>query len=109
MPNRSLQEDEKREEEGAVGQLPSMDAAEDPKRKPRNRKKAQAKKAAKQKKKTLGDEELDKRQAEGGYEGESQDLIGQDQLANETEEGGGGAQAITDDKEGGTSPKIWKI
>lgn len=45
-------------------------------------------------------------QAEGDYKGGSQDLLGQDQLANETEEEEGGAQARTDDKGGGTLPKI---
>ena len=98
--NRGLEEDENGEEEGTVGQLPSVNAAEEAKRKARNRKKAQAKKAAKQKKKALGDRGEDTKQAEGDHEGGSQDLLGQDQLANEAEEGEGGAQASPNAKEG---------
>ena len=96
MVNRGLDEDEKREKEGAVGQLPSVDAAEEAKRKARNRKKAQAKKAAKQKKKAAGDGGAGAKQAEGDHEGGLQDLHGQGQHANETEEEDRGAQASTD-------------
>lgn len=80
MVNWSLEEEEKMEEDEVVGQLSSMDAAEDAKRKARNRKKAKAKKASKQKKKSLGE-----RQAEGDNEGESQDIFGPNQLAKPTE------------------------
>lgn len=109
MANRGLEEDEKTEEEGAVRQLPSVDAAEEDKRKARNRKKAQAKKAAKQRKKALGDRVEGAEQAEGDHQGEIQGLLGQDQLANETEDEDGGAQASTDAKGGQTLPKIWTI
>lgn len=55
------------------------------KQKIRNRKKGQAKKAAKQKKKALGNGGVGERQVEGEHDGGLQHLIGQDQLANEAE------------------------
>lgn len=106
MVNRDLEEDEKREEERAVEQLPSVDAAEEAKRKARNRKKAQAKKAAKQKKKAVGDGGAGAKQAEGDHEGGLQDLLDQEQVANETEEEDRGAQASTDAKGGRNLHKI---
>ena len=104
MVNRGLEEDENREEEEAVGH--PVNAAEEAKRKARNRKKAQAKKTAKQKKKDLGVGWAGAKQADGYHEGESQDLLGQAQLANEIEEEDRWAQASTDAKEGRTSSKI---
>ena len=106
MVNRGLEEDEKREEERAVEQLPSVDAAEEAKRTARNRKKAQAKKAAKQKKKAVGDGGAGAKQAEGDHEGGLQDLLDQEQVANETEEEDRGTQASTDAKGGRNLHKI---
>ena len=84
--NWGLEEDENREEGGVMGQLPSMNATEEANRKERKSHESLAKKAAKQKKKALGDRGEGAKQAEGDHEGGSQDLLGQDQLANEAEE-----------------------
>lgn len=72
LANRFLEEDEKVQDEEA-------------KQKIRNRNKGQAKKAAKQKKKALGNGGVGERQVEGEHDGGLQHLIGQDQLANEAE------------------------
>lgn len=85
LANQFLDEDEKVEEEEA-------------KQKVRNRKKGQAKKAAKQKKKALGNGGVGERQVEGEHDGELQNLIGQDQLANEAENEEVEAQASKDAK-----------
>ena len=71
-----------------MGQLASANAAEEAKRKARNRKKALAKKSAKQKRRALGARETDDMQVEKDNERGSQYLLGQDQLADGTEEEG---------------------
>lgn len=70
----------------AIKQLNSAVIVEGAKRKARNRKKAQAKKAAKQKRKALGTREADNKQAERYGEGGSQYLLGEDQLSDGAEE-----------------------
>lgn len=75
-------------------------------RKARNRKKAEAKRAVKQKRKALnvGGEE------EGRAEGDDQGgLPGQVQFAKDAEEKGGGAQASKNSKGAENSPKIWTL
>lgn len=76
------------EQKDLMGQLDSANAAEEAKRKARNRKKALAKKAAKQKRNALGARETDDMQVERDNERGSQYLLGQDQLADGTEEEG---------------------
>lgn len=98
-------EEEKQKLKEATGELNPAAAVEDAKRKARNRKKAQAKKAAKQKRKALGTSEADDRQAEGDDDGGSQYPLDQDQLTGGAEEEEEVAQASTA-KVAQTSSKI---
>lgn len=76
------------------------------KRKARNRKKAEAKKAVKQRRKALGAGGADEGRADGEDDGRLQYLLGQVQVADDVEEKEGEAQASKDVKGAPNSPKI---